>query len=344
MSVLPLDDVIERAAVALASARGDDGLWRDFQTLAGESCDWVTAFVAYAVGRSRALEEAAHQSVRLLYYRQRPSGGWGYNDEVPPDCDSTAWVLLAASTTTLWRPSAIRRALAYIRAHWDPANRGFRTYNSADGIAAYIEAPRELTAGWTSAHPCVTAVALQSVLMHGVSAHEATIREAVAALREKQDASGLWPSYWWRGPTYGTHHALRALSMAEALAPEVWIRARDGLIACQNADGGWGDTPAGASYAFASAMGALALLLRPDDDVALDHARRGIEFLVHSEEGGLWPAAPILRIPAPMTSAPAETDLWPVDVLGTNTIVTDQRGVFTTAAVLWSLSVARDVL
>lgn len=335
------DDVIAAAGDMLVHRRSADGLWSDFRTLAGESRDWVTAFVVFAGQRCEALREAAHGAIRSLYYRQRPSGGWGYNETVPPDCDTSAWVLLAMSTSTLWRPSAVGRAVGYIRRHWHRQTRAFCTYTREDGIDRYIEAPQELTGGWTSPHPCVTAVALQSLITIGAGRGDAMVCDGVMALREQQDSDGLWSSYWWRGHAYGTHHALRALVMAEALTSEVWRRARDGVIARMNDDGGWGDAPGEASHTFATAMTTLTLLLR-EDSIARKYARRGVDFIVRAAHSHGWASSPILRIPSPADRVPEET-MGPADELGTNTLVTDQHASFTTAAALWALCVARDM-
>src|SRR4051794_20849086 len=112
-----LDSAIAAAASYLVDARSPDLLWRDFETLAGEGSEWVSGFVAFSAGTSGLLRDAVRDCTSTLLQRQRRSGGWGYNERVPPDCDSTAWVLLALATTTVWKPSMVLRALAYVLRH-----------------------------------------------------------------------------------------------------------------------------------------------------------------------------------------------------------------------------------
>jgi len=69
----------------------------------------------------------------------------------------------------------------------------------------------------------------------------------------------------------------------------------------------------------------------------------GVDFLLAQEQEGRWPAVPILRIPSPTDPAPVEGQAWLENGLGTNVIVADQNGIFTAAAALWALTVARDV-
>jgi squalene-hopene/tetraprenyl-beta-curcumene cyclase len=336
-----LDETIGRASGALVRRRGEDALWRDFHTLAGASCDWVTGFVAAATARCDMLRETAHESIRALYLRQRPSGGWGYNEDVPPDCDSTSWILLAAATTTQWRPSAISRALHYVRRHWRTSQKGFATYAPEDRIESYIAVPPEVTTGWLSAHTCVSAVAVQALLTHGV--RDAMVADTIASLQEQQGPDGLWISYWWPGFAYATYHVLKALAIGGALSDRRWSKARRGILLRQNADGGWSDQKGMPSHAFASAMAILSLLLRPDN-TTVRRVQRGAAYLIRTNVEGLWPAVPILRIPAPFIRVPAASDAWATDALGTGTIVTDVQQVFSSAAALWALLVTRDVL
>ena len=107
---------IEGATDFLLDARDERGWWRDFDTLAGASDEWVTAFVGTALavaGDDRSMR-AAWQAWRLLSRRRWWSAGWGYNALGPlprgggwdePLGASAARVLIPA-----WACSSIRRA------------------------------------------------------------------------------------------------------------------------------------------------------------------------------------------------------------------------------------------
>lgn len=333
-----LDRAIDDAAAFLVAARGDDGLWRDFLTLAGESCDWVSAYIACSFATAGVQRDLVRDIAVALHYRQRPSGGWSYNEVVPPDCDSTAWSMLAMSNTTSSRPSSLIRASAYVLRH--ASQRGFATYAPEDRIDRFIEADEELTVGWRSPHLCVTAVALQALLLFGVRS-EPRVQAGLAWLRASQDEDGLWRSYWWKGATYATLHALRALAAAGELSAEEWERARNGLLQSRNADGGWGDDH-GPSHAFATSQALQALITRPD--AACDDAiEQAADLLLATLEGGAWPTVPILRIPPPMSPEPVAGE-WREDAMGTGVVIRDQHALFTTAAALAALGAYRATL
>jgi len=273
------------------------------------------------------VRDATHALLRA----QRPSGGWAYNEKVPPDADSTAWVVLAMATTTVWKPSMVLRALNYLLRH--KTDRGFATYTREDGIERFIGATADQTEGWRDTHLCVTAAVTHALLVHGL-AGDARLGPAIAALRDAQRDDGLWTSYWWPGSSYATAQSLRALAAARAVTDDVWCRAVDGLSARQRPDGGFADD-GGESRPFPTAMSLTALLTRPDrrGDSAIDAAAA---WLLDAQRAGHWASAPILRIPRPMVSNP-ETESFKPDALGTGVLVRDQCGIFTAAAAVVAL-------
>lgn len=333
-----LRQAIGAAVSFLLDSRSEDGLWRDFRTLAGASSEWVSGFVASSLGAARAAPETLRAALLALLQRQRPSGGWGYNERVPPDCDSTAWVLVAMSGRPVWKPSMILRGLAYLRRHGGES--GFATYLPEDGIEGFIGAEAADTEGWRQPHLCVTAVAVRALLLHGLGGDGAA-RAGLAALSQDQARDGLWYSYWWPGAAYATAQSLRTLACAGALPMERWRAAADAVIRLQQDDGGFGDE-GGPAHSFATAMGLSALLTRPDPacDEAVDAAAA---WLLREQRAGSWPSHPILRIPRPMERAP-DAGRYVEDALGTAVILRDERRLFTTAAAMGALADYRDWL
>src|SRR6478672_1075735 len=90
-------DALERGAEFLLANQGRDGLWRDFDTPAGEASFWPTAFVATALESAAIGRDAVERAVDALMASQNDDGGWGYNEQLPTDADSTAWTLLLLS-------------------------------------------------------------------------------------------------------------------------------------------------------------------------------------------------------------------------------------------------------
>jgi squalene-hopene/tetraprenyl-beta-curcumene cyclase len=312
-------------------ARSEAPLWSDFDTLAGASTEWVSAYVLYALKRRRPEPDAS--AIRALWRSQRRTGGWGYNTDVPPDCDSTAWALLALGPSYL-RPSAMLRAQSYVMRHQDHVTGGFLTYTAQDGIHHYIEVNQSLMAGWMSPHTCVTAVALQALLLSGAARrHPSTVRRAVDYLTRAEN-DGAWESYWWSGSAYATYHALRGLALARALDIDLANRASAHLLTTQRPDGGWTEHADGPSEPFTTALSTQALMLvcpvRGWDAVL----RAASWLTINQESDGGWPATPILQIPPPPEQDPAHHTRWRTDAPGTGVRLRDQSRVFTSAAVI----------
>jgi squalene cyclase len=339
MRDIALRTSIQRAQAFLLERRAPDGLWRDFLTLAGTSDEWVSAFVAHALAESDVAQGDLLPSSKALLYRQRWNGGWSYNRRVPPDCDSTAWALIASGMAPIWKPSSMAHAVAYVKQHQILPDGGFATYAAEDGIDRYIGAAEQnIVQGWLTTHTCVTGVALQALLLHGEPRSSDTVRSAIAYLLREQDPNGTWRSYWWTGFGYATYHALKAISMARRLGDQVVSGARGFFLRHQRQDGGWSDVLHGDSRVFETAFTLLALLLIPSREI-LKRADASVSWLRanQSEDGG-WESAPMLRIPAPMVTSAESVTVWRINEPGTGVMLDDGARLFTSAAALWALA------
>ena len=85
---------MDLALRALLQRQHRDGLWRDFRTLAGEGAEWPTGYVASCLAPIEGTAEALRRARAKLVDGQLQDGGWSYNESVPADVDSTAFVLL----------------------------------------------------------------------------------------------------------------------------------------------------------------------------------------------------------------------------------------------------------
>jgi squalene-hopene/tetraprenyl-beta-curcumene cyclase len=149
----------------------------------------------------------------------------------------------------------------------------------------------------------ITARTLEMLSLTGVARASGAARRAadaaLAFLRREQEADGAWYGRWGCNYLYGTWLALQGLRAAgvSTEAPEcrrgaAWLRS------VQNADGGWGESPAsydepalrgqGPSAASQTAwaiMGLIAAGERNSEAVA-----RGIDFLLRTQgSDGAWP-------------------------------------------------------
>lgn len=346
-----IDNAIYEASCFLQSKQSRDGLWRDFETLAGSSSEWVSGFVLRALSYSECPSEVIFPCLTSLVFRQRPNGGWSYNHAVPTDCDSTAWVLMALSIAHNWRPSAIKRGIRYLERHQDEDFGGFSTYCPIDGIHKFIKAPAmDLMKGWFSPHKCVTSVSIQSLAENNYPVSSKLIHHALQYLQLQRNKRGYWDSYWWKGYAYSTYHALRALSICRSISASDFKDTIQFLLSSQRPDSGWNNSlnnstePSYDSEVFETAFMILSLLLYPTKET-LSSAERAINWLIDQQDkNGSWPTVPILKIPPPVIIDPNTITKWRVNQMGTEVLLEDKERIFTTSAALWALSLFRSMV
>lgn len=315
---------IENAVDFLLKARAKDGFWRDFKTLAGESDEWVTAYVCGALARSgipRGRVEA-RKALKKLLRRRILSGGWGFNIRVPADADSTVWVLRLAEALgfepSSWR---LQRALRFLERHTSPSG-GVATYENSLLIRAFTRLGRDIAfTGWCMPHSCVTAAyAGLGFVQDGRPAE---------FLRTRQQADGSWAGYWWTDHAYATALACEALSSISH--PE--------HSACLARAGQWSKARLRGSPTspFATALLLRILLCSENESSAtVDHLITRL-FLSQQPDGGFESSA-VLRIPPPDTSDPDVYSEWKDGAGGGGSSQRDHHRLFTTSTALVALA------
>lgn len=242
------EEAIDRGVEFLISRRSEDGWWRDFETLAGESDEWVTAYVACCLAHTRGGDRTAQEALELLLSRRR-TVGWGYHQDVPSDCDTTAWVCHLIEILEWTVLDEYQRAIRFLAGAIQPSG-GVSTYPLDTEIRHYIAAsPDSDFSGWTSAHTCVTAnvAALQAFCGN------ARLRSYLTNVR---NPNGCWSGYWWEGDAYPTMLSSKTMltvsegrTIAERLADQspfglacrmkMGDPVSDQLLSQQQIDGGW---------------------------------------------------------------------------------------------------------
>ena len=330
---------LERGTRFVLENQGRDGLWRDFLTPAGEASDWPSGFIGSALhlagGEASALERAAD----ALAGDQNVDGGWGYNERVPSDADSTACVLLFLVRMG-HRESTCRRAASCLLTHQRSESGGIATYREPGPIRRFMGVGRWMRFdGWCSPHTEVTATAGRALAAlaptepGAAAAADAAWRYA----RSRQRADGSWSSYWWTSPHYTT---LQAVELARSLGDRDPVeRAAEWAIRSQADDGGW-SAPGAATSAFATAL-SLSVLLHAR--ASREPVERAISRLaaLQDDDGG-WPSHPIMRIPLPGEMDPDRRRRWRPGGLGRGLVVRDQHRTFTSAACVAALAHARE--
>jgi squalene cyclase len=319
----------------LVAAQDGDGLWHDFETLAGEAADWPTAVIGAQLLAAGTAADAVQAATAALLEHQHDDGGWGYHRDVPTDADSTACALgflVAAGHGG----RAVERAGRCLSLHQDRRSGGVATYRQPDPIRRYMRVGRGVDlSGWCSPHLEVTATAGRALASAPGGRFAAEAARAWKYVERRQDVDGGWRSYWWTVREYPT---LQAAELSGALAvPGPLQRAAGWALANQHADGGWG-APGAKFSAFATAL-ALILLRRAGGRG--EAVRRGAGRLADAQasDGG-WLVHPVMRIPPPGVAEPDLHSSWRADALGTGVVVRDHHRLFTSALCVTALALA----
>jgi hypothetical protein len=311
----------DRAIDYLLERQEASGVWRDFFLPAGESTDWVTAYVGLALAGNARGADAARRGWAYLETAVKPGGGWGYNALTPADADSTVWAVQLARAIRAGDGAVAQAGRAFLDTHRQP-NGGISTYASEDAPRDYVGLPETVDFGaWTAPHVCVSAAAAGLGLDLGPRAY------LVAA----QAADGHWPSYWWFDPGYATAEAVEALGPDARAVDFAYNRLRDLLRD---------------DIRSAFALAHVIRILGPTTPAEALEALATLQ-----ADNGSWPASARLRVPPPDCAMPTEDLPWRpwrgltamptslaqvIDMTFTITSL-DHRRAFTTATVLRAL-------
>lgn len=157
--------------------------------------------------------------------------------------------------------------------------------------------------------PALTGMALEALTACGVPQDDAAVQRGVEFLvRTQLMRDGSWTSRWGVYYMHGTCFALRGLRAAGFDDHDaVVLRAGEWLRSCQNADGGWGESPASLeagefieapSHPAQTAWALLGLVA--GGDAASESVRRGLDFLLGSQgPDGAWesPSTSLMHVP-----------------------------------------------
>ncbi len=327
-------NALNQGIQSLFNRQGDNGTWSDFDIgIWGSSDDWVTAYVCCALNevKSDIAEELLLHAYRAIATRQRSNGGWGYNERIPPDADSTSFAVRAL----LEKPSGadLTSAKAFLLRHLDTLNGGFKTYSSQDDLRElYGESAGEARsfAGWCSTHVEVTASALETLSMLGFDDLD-RIMSSVTFLENSRTAEGLWNGYWATDAYYPTYRSVSALGRFRFTCDLPFAEVSTVLKGKQRSDGAWAPLALTKGCPFRTALAAQTLLLIDGNSDATEAATQWL--LDQQRPDGFWITnAAYLRIPPPDILSPDEYLDWGSNGSGAKYV--DVQGVLTTVTVI----------
>jgi squalene cyclase len=319
----------------LLAGRGEDGLWRDFLTPAGEASTWPSAYIGNVLQLAGAGGDAVERTADALALCQQPDGGWGYNEDTPSDADSTSWAVLFL-TGMQESARACHRAYTCLARHQRRFSGGVATYAEPGPVRRYMGLGRWVPFwGWCRPQIEVSAVAGRALCALASDVSRARARSAWRYVRSRQNGGGSWNSYWWVSPHFATQQAVALALGMHDLDPV--RRAAAWALRVQRLDGGWGAPGEAAISSFATALSLSVLAMSGLDDRR--PITRGIDALIGLQQAdGGWPSHPMLRIPLPSDPSPAGDDHWRLIRFDAGIVVQDQHRTFTSATCVAALA------
>jgi hypothetical protein len=266
-----IDDAIDAGLEYVLSLQALDGSWTEWKLPPGESSLWTTAFVGYKLRRltsalAKKAPGARQRAAEWLIRAELDGGGWGYNDAVGADADSTAYGILFLSSLGRGVREVTYRRLCEFR----QADGGFSTYvGQHDGDS------------WGGSHPDVTPIAVLALM----TKHPPTsnlVEGGIGYVLRQQTSAGLWNSFWWESPLYATEASLELLDSAEV--PVDTSKTSEALLSLEPHN------------AFEAAL-LLSSLLHVGSGLLSAANRALIDGLIEGQQSdGSWKSEPILRV------------------------------------------------
>ena len=317
-------EVLASARAFLINQQDVKGRWQDFDTLAGESKEWVSAYVGATLADSGDKEsiKAANKAWKFLARSRWWQAGWGYSAHVPVDADSTAWGLLLAERLGKSKSRTAKKAGKTLLKHLGE-NGGIKTYRSAGPIRLFTGLAKKISfSGWCKEHLCVTASTLQlsNNLPHSTM---------LSYLKAQQNEDGFWDAYWWSDPEYATAFAIQAIVKFEPVEDPNLKFALQWCLQQGLRDAN--------PFQLALRLKVLTPFAQNAPAQAMIHQILDRLTALQKPDGS-WAASACLRIPPPDVEDPKKFKNWVLGGRGSGSLVRDHRAIFTTATVVECLN------
>lgn len=290
----------------ILSRQHADGCWIDWALPPGQSSTWTTAYVGGKLTNlgSRYQPRAANATAcasQWLTSKMFADCGWGYNEQVDSDADSTALAILFLASAGRTVPDSSYSCLESFQCE----DGGFATFRGRPNLGS-----------WATSHPDVTPSAVLALTTKYATTSQ-SVNRGLQFVLEKRTSAGIWKSFWWTTSLYSTE---RSLSLFEALQLDIDLRVtRNTLLHTRP------QTP------FESALLLSSLLWLPDTARDQDMWPLIDQLVDDQAPDGSWSSCPMLRVTRRDCLEP-----WkPGDP---DPLFRDQNRLFTTATVMDAFS------
>ena len=202
-----LQNTVQQAIRFFKNGQHQSGFWLEYNTFPIAPTDeWPTAYIGYILSQL-ALPEAltmAKQAWRTLSdTRSANRQGWGWNQFVAPDSDSTAWALLLQKNINAEESPDAEEIYKFLASH-QHKDGGIITYLASHFALTNQQSNADVSVrkGWLNSAVCVTAVVAR--LLSNSNA-------LIPYLSDKQQFDGSWQGLWWPDHEFTTALVIQTL-------------------------------------------------------------------------------------------------------------------------------------
>ncbi len=290
--------------VKFLSGNQKSGAWEGFFGYGQAGDEWPTALTSRFLQAGQNLEDQLscelHQACQMLIRHRRPLG-WGFGQQSPPDCDSTANALLC-----LRNGSNLE-----ILEQWRDPTGLWITYSTGDAFASQFD-------DFSKPMPCVSATVAELLSQHQREAGCALLNQ-ICCLVEP-----VGRSLWWESDIYTTFCLVSAARVLQHWPVGLRQRLAMELRQTQRSGGGWGHQYLLGCCPFLTSLAAWCCQQLGLED--LQH--RALSWLLACQkQDGSWSSFPVMYFP------PLSGQSTGIEHLGADLV-----GNVTTAAALMALS------
>jgi len=331
-----------KALKYLNRVHSDSG-WSDFRThKSGEGKDWITAYVLASSVADLKYSWRWKDAANIVRDKLIDNENLGYNKHVPPDADSTALSLLAASTCNIHLPKqtllGIEEFLLDHVVHGS-GRYGLATYSCKSGILKYKDLDYQDAKGWCSTPALgVSAVgALVAEEFQELSHLRKELRHWFSAIPKKDHLN----TYWWVSNWYVYPYLLklaithkqegRLIEASNFVAS--YVRRDWAMFSLDNIES---PIVAGLYVEVSNILYRMGYLTKRDFD---SNVIPVVKWLVDvQDDEGYWAPYHILRIPYPWDKYPWASGYFDKSKGGTAGLHNDIKKVFSTVSITRALS------
>lgn len=329
-SVNNLKNSILSAINFLKSKQKENGNWREYVNQGGISNTWATAFITSKISENKNLKsEFKNEIINALDFLNQNAIKtlWSYNTSWIEDADSTNFVLLSY----LLNDKEIEQPLLENWLLFQNKSGGFSTYFDKNQLKIALDDVNiQNVNGWLSEHNCVSAVSFYFLAQQN--------QQSNSFVRIKkyfnENFNNELNSYWWTSEIYTLYYLAKSYQILNEIDKVNIIINKIKFL--QNDNGSFSDN--NGENLFYSGL-SLEILLLDKSEVSKNEIDKTINFLIQNQyNDGSWQNSNALQVPYSEDTKPANI-YFPVAIFGTNVRAKEFNRLFTTTAILQSISI-----